>query len=51
MKALAWQGKRKIEYTDVPDLAINEPTDAIIEITSTGICESDLHLHAHHAPG
>ncbi|TDO47960.1 threonine dehydrogenase-like Zn-dependent dehydrogenase [Kribbella sp. VKM Ac-2527] len=45
MKALTWQGKRKIEYSDVPDPAIQEPTDAIIEVTSTGICGSDLHLY------
>lgn len=45
MKALTWQGKRKIEYSDVPDPVIQEPTDAIVEITSTGICGSDLHLY------
>lgn len=45
MKALTWQGKRRIEYSDVPDPVIQEPTDAIIEITSTGICGSDLHLY------
>jgi threonine dehydrogenase-like Zn-dependent dehydrogenase len=45
MKALTWQGKRKIEYADVPDPVIKESTDAIIEITSTGICGSDLHLY------
>ncbi|MEV8376494.1 zinc-dependent alcohol dehydrogenase [Kribbella sp. NPDC056861] len=45
MKALTWQGKRKIEYSDVPDPVIKEPTDAIIQITSTGICGSDLHLY------
>jgi len=45
MKALTWQGKRKIEYSDVPDPVIQEPTDAIIEVTSTGICGSDLHLY------
>jgi threonine dehydrogenase-like Zn-dependent dehydrogenase len=45
MKALTWQGKRKIEYSDVPDPVIQEPTDAIIEVTSSGICGSDLHLY------
>jgi threonine dehydrogenase-like Zn-dependent dehydrogenase len=45
MKALTWQGKRKIEYSEVPDPVIQEPTDAIIEVTSTGICGSDLHLY------
>ncbi|HET6741523.1 MAG TPA: zinc-dependent alcohol dehydrogenase [Kribbella sp.] len=45
MKALTWQGKRKIEYADVPDPRIQEPTDAIVRVTSTGICGSDLHLY------
>lgn len=45
MKALTWQGKRKIEYTDVPDPRIQEPTDIIIKVTSTAICGSDLHLY------
>jgi threonine dehydrogenase-like Zn-dependent dehydrogenase len=45
MKALTWQGKRKIEYSEVPDPVIKEPTDAIIQVTSTGICGSDLHLY------
>ena len=45
MKALTWQGKRKVEYSDVPDPMIQESTDAIIEVTSTGICGSDLHLY------
>jgi len=45
MKALTWQGKRKIEYADVPDPKIQEPTDAVIRVTSTGICGSDLHLY------
>lgn len=45
MKALTWQGKRQIEYTDVPDPRIQEPTDVIIKVTSTAICGSDLHLY------
>ncbi|MFG1905605.1 alcohol dehydrogenase catalytic domain-containing protein [Kribbella sp. NPDC048928] len=45
MKALTWQGRRKIEYADVPDPRIQEPTDAIVRVTSTGICGSDLHLY------
>ncbi|GAA1594756.1 zinc-dependent alcohol dehydrogenase [Kribbella hippodromi] len=45
MKALTWQGKRKIEYGDVPDPRIEEPTDAIVKVTSSGICGSDLHLY------
>ncbi|MGW6278395.1 zinc-dependent alcohol dehydrogenase [Kribbella sp. NPDC055071] len=45
MKALTWQGKRKIEYGDVPDPRIEQPTDAVIKVTSSGICGSDLHLY------
>ena len=45
MKALTWQGKRKVEVRDAPDPRIQEPTDAIVRITSTAICGSDLHLY------
>ncbi len=45
MRALTWQGKRHVAVEDVPDPRIQEPTDAIVEITSTGICGSDLHLY------
>ena len=45
MKALTWQGKRKVTVEDVPDPVIQEPTDAIVRITSTAICGSDLHLY------
>lgn len=45
MKALTWQGKRRIEYSEVPDPCIKEPTDVIIKMTSTAICGSDLHLY------
>ncbi|MFI5735279.1 alcohol dehydrogenase catalytic domain-containing protein [Kribbella sp. NPDC051587] len=45
MKALTWQGKRKIEYGEVPDPRIEDPTDAIVKVTSSGICGSDLHLY------
>ncbi|MFI6044523.1 alcohol dehydrogenase catalytic domain-containing protein [Nocardia sp. NPDC051321] len=45
MKAVTWQGKRKVTVETVPDPRIEEPTDAIIEVTSTGICGSDLHLY------
>ena len=45
MKALTWQGKRKIEYGEVPDPRIQDPTDAIVRVTSSGICGSDLHLY------
>ncbi len=45
MKALTWQGKRKIEYTEVPDPRIEDPGDIIIKVSSTAICGSDLHLY------
>ncbi|MET8350271.1 MULTISPECIES: zinc-dependent alcohol dehydrogenase [unclassified Micromonospora] len=45
MKALTWQGKRHVRVEEVPDPRIEEPTDAIVKITSTAICGSDLHLH------
>jgi threonine dehydrogenase-like Zn-dependent dehydrogenase len=45
MKALTWQGKRKVSVEVVPDPQIQRPTDAIIRVTSTAICGSDLHLY------
>ena len=45
MRALTWQGTRKVSVDTVPDPAIEQPTDAIIRVTSSGICGSDLHLY------
>jgi threonine dehydrogenase-like Zn-dependent dehydrogenase len=45
MKAVTWHGKRDVRVDTVPDPAIEEPTDAIIRVTSSGICGSDLHLY------
>jgi threonine dehydrogenase-like Zn-dependent dehydrogenase len=45
MKALTWQGTDKVAVLDVPDPVIQEPTDAIVRVTSTAICGSDLHLY------
>jgi len=45
MKAVTWQGRRKVSVDEVPDPRIQEPTDAIVRITSTAICGSDLHLY------
>jgi hypothetical protein len=45
MRAVTWQGKRDVQVIDVPDPKIEEPTDAIIKVTSTNICGSDLHLY------
>jgi threonine dehydrogenase-like Zn-dependent dehydrogenase len=45
MKALAWHGRRDVRVDTVPDPAIEHPTDAIVRITTTAICGSDLHLY------
>ncbi|MDX6366556.1 MAG: hypothetical protein QOK30_1632 [Nocardioidaceae bacterium] len=45
MRALTWQGKRDVQVETVPDPRIEAPTDAIVRITSTAICGSDLHLY------
>jgi threonine dehydrogenase-like Zn-dependent dehydrogenase len=45
VKAVTWQGKRDVRVEEVADPAIQEPTDAIVRITSTAICGSDLHLY------
>ncbi len=45
MKAVTWHGKRDVRVESVPDPKIEQPTDAIIEVTSTNICGSDLHLY------
>ena len=45
MKAVTRHGKRDVRVDTVPDPTIQEPTDAIVRITSTGICGSDLHLY------
>ncbi|HEY0995220.1 MAG TPA: zinc-dependent alcohol dehydrogenase [Gemmatimonadaceae bacterium] len=45
MKANCWMGKRKMQVMEVPDPKILNQRDAIIRITSTAICGSDLHLY------
>ncbi len=45
MKALTWHGKRDVRVEEVADPRIEQPTDAIIRVTSTAICGSDLHLY------
>ena len=45
MKALVWHGKGDVRVDTVPDPTIEQPTDAIVRITSTGLCGSDLHLY------
>jgi threonine dehydrogenase-like Zn-dependent dehydrogenase len=45
MKAVAWQGFRSVSVDEVEDPIIKESNDAIIKVTSTNICGSDLHLY------
>ena len=45
MRAVTWQDRRKVSVETVPDPIIEQPTDAIIKVTSTNICGSDLHLY------
>ena len=44
MRAVTWHGRGDVRVDTVPDPTIQEPTDVIIEVTSSGICGSDLHL-------
>jgi threonine dehydrogenase-like Zn-dependent dehydrogenase len=44
MKAVCWMGTEKMTVENVPDPKILNPRDAIVRITSTCICGSDLHL-------
>jgi len=45
MKATCWYGKHDVRVEDVPDPKILNPRDAIVKITTTAICGSDLHLY------
>jgi threonine dehydrogenase-like Zn-dependent dehydrogenase len=51
MRALTWHGRHDVRVDTVPDPAIVNPRDAIIEVTSTAICGSDLHLYDGVIPG
>lgn len=44
MKAVVWHGVGDIRVDEVPDCGISEPTDAIIEITTSALCGTDLHF-------
>src|SRR5215218_8204841 len=46
MKAVVWHGKEDVRVDEVDDPSIQEPTDAIVRITSSGLCGSDLHLYS-----
>src|SRR5689334_6721103 len=45
MKALVYNGPRDVKVDTVPDAKIERPTDVLVEITSTNICGSDLHMY------
>ena len=51
MKALCWHGTRDVRVDKVQDPAIQNPTDAIIRVTTAAICGSDLHLFDGFMPG
>jgi threonine dehydrogenase-like Zn-dependent dehydrogenase len=46
MRALTWQGTEDVRVEEVGDPRLEEPTDAIVRVTSTAICGSDLHLYS-----
>lgn len=50
MKAVCWYGKTDVRVEDVPDPKIINPRDAIVKITSTAICGSDLHIYGGYIP-
>ena len=50
MKAVTWQAPAQVSVEEVPDPSIVEPTDAVVRITTTGLCGSDLHLYEPLAP-
>jgi threonine dehydrogenase-like Zn-dependent dehydrogenase len=49
MKAVRWMAPRTVRVEEVPDPTLQEPTDAIVRVTATAICGSDLHLYDHGA--
>ncbi len=50
MKAVCWNGINNVAVEDVPDPTLINPRDAIIQVTSTAICGSDLHLYDGYVP-
>jgi threonine dehydrogenase-like Zn-dependent dehydrogenase len=50
MRALTWHGKHDVRMESVPDPQLINPRDAIIRVTATAICGSDLHLYDHYIP-
>jgi threonine dehydrogenase-like Zn-dependent dehydrogenase len=50
VKAVVWHGKERVQVDEVPEPRVQEPTDAIVRVTSTAICGSDLHLYSKLGP-
>ncbi len=50
MRALCWHGKSDVRVDDVPDPQIQDARDAIVKVTATAICGSDLHLYDGYVP-
>jgi threonine dehydrogenase-like Zn-dependent dehydrogenase len=50
MRAVCWEGPGKVSVQDVPDPQLLSPRDAIVKVTSTAICGSDLHLYSGYIP-
>jgi threonine dehydrogenase-like Zn-dependent dehydrogenase len=50
VKAVCWQGRNEVEVAEVPDPTILNARDAIVRVTSTAICGSDLHLYDGYIP-
>ena len=44
MKALVYEGPRKVAVKEMPDAKIEKPTDVLVKIVATNICGSDLHM-------
>ena len=45
MKALVYRGPKKVRVEEVPDPKLEQPTDVLVQITTTNICGSDLHMY------
>lgn len=50
MRAVVWEGKNNVQVNQVPDPEILNPRDAIVKVTLTAICGSDLHLYNRFIP-
>src|SRR4051794_27286653 len=51
MRAVVWKGPHQMAVEQVEDVQMTEPTDAILRLTTTAICGSDLHMYEGRAPG